>query len=273
MKPLEKCLQLAVETKWKLSDHQCSMHSQMTRVINHINPHTVDQRCIDDCVLLIQRLWKNPTTARRVTNVFKSMIKAGQRYSELDAQLFVDPPRVQTVRRDAIPEEQVEQIRRIYDRHGATLLLMFDLVSKVGLRGFGSELTQLRVKDFHVARGTLKVSAKKGGHVITRKCPLNGTLVSELVSYINSRHLQGDDYLFVGREVSNLRTVWNSVVRSEVDPDLTPYQLRHSYATKLLRNGVPVHVVQRVLGHTNIQTTMQYAHVLDADLEKLKEVI
>lgn len=245
----------------------------MRKVIQQINPACVDQRSLDDCILLIQRLWKTPTTARRVANTFKSMIKAGQRYGELDSQLSVDTPRVQNVRRDSIPDEQVEQIREVYSRHGDTLLLMFDLVAKLGLRGFGSELTSLKVKDFHPERGSMTVSARKGGHLITRKCPLNGTLVSTLISYINGRHLQGEDYLFIAREVSNLRTVWNTVVRAELDGDLTPYQLRHSYATKLLRSGVPIHVVQRVLGHTNIQTTMQYAHVLDADLEKLKEVI
>jgi len=273
MKPLEKALQLAVETKWRRSDHQCSMHSQMTKILGKFNPSVVDQRAIDDCVLLIQRLWQNPTTARRVANVFKSMVRTGQRYGELDSQLFVDPPRVQVLRRDIIPEDQIKQIRSIYERHDATLLLMFDLVSGLGLRGFGSELLQLRRRDLDTLRGTLTVSAKKGGYEIKRKCPLNLHLSTALIHHIDFNHLTKDDHLFLPREVSNLRTVWNTAVRQEIGSDLTPYQLRHSYATKLLRNGVPIHVVQRVLGHTNIQTTMQYAHVMDEDLEKVKEVI
>lgn len=273
MRPLEKCLNLAVETKWRNSDHQCAMHSQMSKVIKQINPAKIDQRAIDDCILLIQRLWKTPTTARRVANVFKSMIRTGQRYGELDSQLFVDPPKVQTQRRDIIPEEQIEQIRSIYAKHDVTLLLMFDLVSGLGLRGFGSELLQLRRRDLDTARGTLTVTAKKGGYEIKRRCPLNLHLSTALINHIDFNHLAKDDHLFLPREVSNLRTVWNTTVRKQVGSDLTPYQLRHSYATKLLRSGVPIHVVQRVLGHTNIQTTMQYAHVMDDDLEKVKEVI
>lgn len=38
----------------------------------------------------------------------------------------------------------------------------------------------------------------------------------------------------------------------------TPHQLRHSCATYLLQAGVPVHLVSRLLNHSNIQTTMRY---------------
>ena len=45
-----------------------------------------------------------------------------------------------------------------------------------------------------------------------------------------------------------------------------PHRWRHSYATSLLRRGVDIHVVQRLLGHANIATTTRYLHLSDADL-------
>ena len=45
-----------------------------------------------------------------------------------------------------------------------------------------------------------------------------------------------------------------------------PHRWRHSYATCLLRRGVDIHVVQRLLGHSNIATTTRYLHLSDADL-------
>jgi site-specific recombinase XerD len=45
-----------------------------------------------------------------------------------------------------------------------------------------------------------------------------------------------------------------------------PHRWRHSYATSLLRRGVDIHVVQRLLGHSNIATTVRYLHLSDADL-------
>jgi len=45
---------------------------------------------------------------------------------------------------------------------------------------------------------------------------------------------------------------------------ITPHQLRHSYATLLLNAGVPIEALQKLLGHTNIDTTMIYGRVYDS---------
>lgn len=53
------------------------------------------------------------------------------------------------------------------------------------------------------------------------------------------------------------------VKRTEGVPDITFHELRHTYATLALRNGVPVDVVSKTLGHKDIATTLRcYAHVL-----------
>jgi integrase len=46
------------------------------------------------------------------------------------------------------------------------------------------------------------------------------------------------------------------------------YSLRHYAITSWLRKGVPVHVVQRMAGHTNLATTQRYTHLLKDDLEE-----
>jgi len=45
-----------------------------------------------------------------------------------------------------------------------------------------------------------------------------------------------------------------------------PHRWRHRYATSLARRGEDIHVVQRLMGHSNIATTSPYLHLLDADL-------
>ncbi len=42
-----------------------------------------------------------------------------------------------------------------------------------------------------------------------------------------------------------------------------PHRWRHSYATSLLRHGEDIHVAQRLLGHSNISTTIRYLHLDD----------
>lgn len=49
---------------------------------------------------------------------------------------------------------------------------------------------------------------------------------------------------------------------------LRPHKLRHSFATRMMRDGAPIPVIQFMLGHANIQTTMIYTHPQAQDAEK-----
>jgi integron integrase len=42
---------------------------------------------------------------------------------------------------------------------------------------------------------------------------------------------------------------------------VTSHCLRHSFATHSIENGVPIHVVQKIMGHTDIRTTERYLHI------------
>ncbi len=47
---------------------------------------------------------------------------------------------------------------------------------------------------------------------------------------------------------------------------MTLHALRHGYASALISSGASIKVVQRLMGHTNIQMTLQtYAHVMPND--------
>jgi len=48
---------------------------------------------------------------------------------------------------------------------------------------------------------------------------------------------------------------------------VSPHILRHTFATHLLYNGVPIRHLQELLGHSNISTTQIYTHLSDQHIE------
>ena len=51
------------------------------------------------------------------------------------------------------------------------------------------------------------------------------------------------------------------------------HDLRHTFASHAVMNGVPIPVVSRLLGHSTVRMTLRYAHFADKDIEAAAERI
>jgi len=141
-----------------------------------------------------------------------------------------------------------------------------------------SECLSLTVEDIDGKEGKLWIRGGKGNK--DRMVPLPAAMLDDLRSYWKNHknpwllfpnagrgNPHGQDLLRRMHEatepmpVSSLQRLL-VVARKELRiPDATIHTLRHSFATHLLEAGASVHTVQRLLGHTNIETTMTYLHV------------
>ena len=66
-------------------------------------------------------------------------------------------------------------------------------------------------------------------------------------------------------------SLWYRVRKEAGIEDVRLHDLRHTMASHAVMNGVPVPVVSRLLGHSNVQMTLRYAHLADRDIEAAAE--
>lgn len=73
---------------------------------------------------------------------------------------------------------------------------------------------------------------------------------------------------------SNFRRIFDRVTTKAGLSGWRPHELRHSCASILLAQGVPLEVVSRFLGHSSIRITADvYGHILDPHREQAAEAM
>ena len=63
------------------------------------------------------------------------------------------------------------------------------------------------------------------------------------------------------KDMSNVaRRIKQAATKMGLPKRITAHSLRHSFSTHSIESGVPIHFVQQLLGHTNLETTERYLH-------------
>ncbi len=76
-----------------------------------------------------------------------------------------------------------------------------------------------------------------------------------------------------GTKKYNSKTLKKAFERAGID-GATAHTLRHTHASRLIQNGLNLYEIKEVLGHSDIKTTMRYAHLEQAAVSlKVKEVM
>src|SRR5262249_1831243 len=66
-----------------------------------------------------------------------------------------------------------------------------------------------------------------------------------------------------GQAVTDLQKPWRRIRKAAELEHVRIHDLRHTYASNAIMNGIDIVMVGKLLGHTQLQTTMRYAHLAD----------
>lgn len=134
------------------------------------------------------------------------------------------------------------------------------------------ELANLQKSDFTELETVVKIRILGKGSKL-RFVFIKRVLFEEIKSLLGRNWEHGSPYLFESRRNKGLplsvRQIENITSQESRNANLSisinPHLLRHKHATKSTRNGAPLDVLQKSLGHTSILTTAQYLHIEDDD--------
>ena len=170
--------------------------------------------------------------------------------------------------------EEVDKLLSIPDINtfkGLRDKTMLEIMYSCGLRV--SELISLKKKDINIKNSFIRIIGKGNKE---RIIPIGEIALEylnkyfELLSY-NSK-LNNSKNVFINKNGLPLtrqyffKIIKYYSIKANINKNISPHTLRHSFATHLLENGAPLIAVKNLLGHESINTTQIYTHVNERKL-------
>ena len=168
--------------------------------------------------------------------------------------------------KDIITDEDIERLR---DKCTCSRdLAMIDLLYSTGIRV--GELVNLNINDIDFSARECVVFGKGGKE---RRVYFDAKAKLHLLKYIDSR-VDDNEALFVTLDaphdrlkISGVEIRMRMLGRSISLNKIHPHKFRRTMATRAIDKGMPIEQVQKILGHSQIDTTMQYAMVNQSNVK------
>lgn len=192
------------------------------------------------------------------------------------------PERVRR-KQDITPSYTDDELERIEDfllenklsaRDRAIALIAF----KTGLRAV--DICGLQLDSIDWKHDTISINQEKTGKPLV--LPLFPSLGNALMEYLLDERPQSEStYVFLSKvapfhPLVDHSSIYNVLRKVLVEADVAPQgrisgtrMSRHSYASQLLRRGIPLTVISEALGHSNPNSTMRYISTDDKVLSTL----
>ena len=132
-----------------------------------------------------------------------------------------------------------------------------------------NELAMMKIEDIDFDKLDVYVRNGKGGN--ERKTYTTAVAAAYIKKYISERKDDGV-WLLYNRNHSQLqsngiRKILNSIAKRADVTNVHPHRFRRTFATGLAKKGMDIREIKELLGHANINTTMQYVYTDDDNVK------
>ena len=259
----------------KLSDNTLqSYRRDITQYEDYINKSKLDYLKIQNEDIKsylngLKEIGKKTSTISRNLATIRSFYQYLVRTKKVkeDPTAGVQSPKIEKRVPSILTSEEVELLLdqpKDVDLKGTRDKAMLEFAYATGMKV--TEIIDLNIGDVNLKENT--VTCKSGRK--TRTIPLGALAEDALKEYIEEARpilikSEEDKALFVNMNGSRLtrQGFWKIVKyykeQANIDKDITPHVLRHSFATHLLQNGADLKSIQTMLGHSDISSTQVYA--------------
>lgn len=169
-----------------------------------------------------------------------------------------------------IEESTSDYKKKIAVRNAAMIELLFSTGIRI------SELCNITAEDIDLEQGIIKIYGKGSKERVLSIGNQNVLLILTKYYQQNKTIIDSTGYFFINRvqkkiSEQSMRILLNRYVEQlNLNQHITPHMFRHTFATQLLEHDVDIRYIQRILGHSSINTTQIYTHVSS---NKQKEIL
>ena len=260
---------------WAASKSAASQRSNLKAVLDALGEQTKVEKITSVQIEQACERWMKTGTSPKTVNRRLSVLSKLLRYA-VQHQLISAAPHIERYKEPAgrlrfvTDGEEMDLCRKFRE---ADRPLYADLVSVLldtGMRrgeALGLTWEQLEDRTDSLYRTLIRLEDTKSGR--PRRIPATGRVHGILHELCRKQRSEAGPFTSI--KPSTFEDAWNRVKREmglADDAGFTAHALRHTFASRLLHRGARIEVVSRLLGHADIQTTVNvYYHELPGDSE------
>lgn len=157
-----------------------------------------------------------------------------------------------------LSDDEENRLHEALENYPLKIQVIIKVLLNTGMRPM--ELLSLRWSDVDLAQKQITAHGAFTKTGQTRYTPLN----SKAIECIQALKQDGE-YLFPGNgpnaHMTSISKHWYKLVKDAKLENFRMYDLRHTFASKLVMKGVDLYTVSQLLGHSDITMTKRYAHL------------